>query len=180
LSLNYISDPLTLWQKARNRTFLQYTVYTGNYYVQPEPQGAVGGAAAAPPPHPPPRPPPPEAKKRKKEKAALLPVLAFTPTNKVIKMDHYNINKPAAKQQQQAEAKQAVEQAAADSKAGQATQQPKHIPGGTCMPLSYRYSCCGLPKCRIGTLLRIHGTWLLKTHSLSWQEVLRIRDLVPF
>jgi hypothetical protein len=110
----------------------------------------VGGAAAAPPP--PPRPPPPEAKKRKKEKAALLPVLAFTPTNKVIKMDHYNINKPAVKQhqQQQAEAKQAVEQAAADSKAGQVTQQPKHIPGGTCIPISYRYcSCCGLPECRI-------------------------------
>ncbi len=117
---------------------MTFLLYTGNYhFMQPEPQGAVGGAAAAPPP--PPRPPPPEAKKRKKEKAALLPVLAFTPTNKVIKMDHYNINKPAAKQQhqQQAEAKQAVEQAAADSKAGQAMQQPKHIPGGSCMPISH-------------------------------------------
>jgi hypothetical protein len=119
---------------SKRRHFCNGTV---NYFMQPEPQGAVGGAAAAPPPHPPPRPPPPEAKKRKKEKAALLPVLAFTPTNKVIKMDHYNINKPAVKQQQQlAEAKQAVEQAAADSKAGQAAQLPKHIPGGTSILVS--------------------------------------------
>jgi hypothetical protein len=105
----------------------------------------VGGAAAAPPP--PPRPPPPEAKKRKKEKAALLPVLAFTPTNKVIKMDHYNINKPAVKQQHQqlAEARQAVEQTAADSKAGQAAQHPKHIPGWTSIPMLI---VCGLLECR--------------------------------
>ena len=87
-------------------------------------QGAVGGAAAGVGGGGG-RQQPLEVKKKKKDKASSLPVLAFTPTNKVIKMDHYNINK-----NHQADHKKTVAVVQQPEAAEVPPQpQPKHIPG---------------------------------------------------